>query len=272
MKVQSYLAVVFLLLGCSCAENSAPVSISDGFKLRNFQVDGRIQEVGAMLLANAITGDLTKDKSIITAIVDEYTDKLFNNVHNFAIKTGLDPTPLQNISQKFLTERVTLNHGFLHGISTLQRLKTAKLEYSHDKRVLTVQFPIVFSNLSFTYDYELTFVLIKHTGGMTGKIKNFTMDLVLQFDFKTYHAALLKASVLRTGSITLTFQKNIVDIVLNIMSNFVTLILKPILVVAIQGIVAVVAGKLVTVTNQVIDHLIHPNATQVAYAASTLLH
>ncbi|VEN50336.1 unnamed protein product [Callosobruchus maculatus] len=199
-------------------------------------------------------------------------DRVFENVHNFAIKSGLDPTPLQNLSQKFLTEHVTLKHGLLHGISTLKREKSVELKYSHDKKILTIEFPIVFSNLSFTYDYELQLLLVKHTGGMTGLIKDFTMEIVLQFDFNTYQAALLKSSVLKTGSITLTFQKHILDIVINILSNFVTLILKPVIVLVIQGIVAAVGGKLVDVVNHVIDHILHPNATQIAYAAGALLH
>lgn len=40
------------------------------------------------------------DDAAITALVNEYADKLFANIEKFAIKNGLDPVPLSNFSQK----------------------------------------------------------------------------------------------------------------------------------------------------------------------------
>nr|CAH7716944.1 unnamed protein product [Callosobruchus chinensis] len=119
-------------------------------------------------------------------------DRVFDNIHNFAIKSGLDPTPLQNFSQKILRAHVVLTNGTFNGVSTIQRKNHVKLIYNHKTRVITVQFPIIFRDLFFRYHYDVGVSLLKEQGGFAGIMKNYKVTIDLNFDFKKYKLKMAK--------------------------------------------------------------------------------
>ncbi|CAH1999265.1 unnamed protein product [Acanthoscelides obtectus] len=52
--------------------------------------------------------DAEKDNTILKAIVNKYADRLFENIHNFAITHGLDPMPLQDYTKKVINATVSI--------------------------------------------------------------------------------------------------------------------------------------------------------------------
>ncbi|KAJ8957615.1 hypothetical protein NQ314_006518 [Rhamnusium bicolor] len=161
---------------------------------------------------------------------------------------------------QFLTASISLSNGLLHGVSTIKRSDDVEVTYSSTARKLELHLPIVFSNLNFTYDYHLIILLIGPKGSMTGKIKNFKMDLRISFDFNTYQAKVESIKTTDTGHVDLIFHGNaILDLVVNILSEFVTTILHPLIVLVIEGIVKSVANEVVDAVNVFIDGVLHPN-------------
>nr|CAH7716943.1 unnamed protein product [Callosobruchus chinensis] len=67
--------------------------------MKGYNIDF-IRSAKPEFVCDTISLRFSRDKSLIIAIVNEYMDRVFDNIHNFAIKSGLDPTPLQNFSQK----------------------------------------------------------------------------------------------------------------------------------------------------------------------------
>ncbi|VEN49703.1 unnamed protein product [Callosobruchus maculatus] len=102
MRIHISIVVILVLVGYSCAEIISEISSAssdNGGDLSSSEYDIPVAARSAILVNDA-SDDFQKDKSLIIAVVNDYMDRVFENVHNFAIKSGLDPTPLQNLSQK----------------------------------------------------------------------------------------------------------------------------------------------------------------------------
>ncbi|KAG5870612.1 hypothetical protein JTB14_028573 [Gonioctena quinquepunctata] len=201
---------------------------------------------------------------VIIANMNEYANILFPYIKKIAISNGLDPVKLTNISQNFLGSSVTLTEGKLNGISTLNRYDDVLVKYKHTLKKLEIEFPILFSDLNFTYHYHLILLLMGPKGNMVGKIHNFEAHLVLSIDFNTYRAQIEELKITNSGFIQLFFEgQGILDVVINILSQFVTVILHPILIAIIEGIIKNVANTIVTDVNDFIDIILHHNSTNI---------
>ncbi|CAG9853627.1 unnamed protein product [Phyllotreta striolata] len=195
---------------------------------------------------------------IITAIVNDYVDKLLPNIAKFAIKHELDPAPLGNIVQNFLVAKINLSDGQLHGISGIERNGDVMVSYSNinDNR-LSLQLPLKFSNLSFTYNYDIQ-VLIPHIiGELEGVIENFKFYLELEFDFKNFKASIAELKTTDSGHISFITHGNITDFIFNILSQFVTTILHPLIQGIIEGIIKGVANNIVNDVNEIIQTILN---------------
>ncbi|KAJ8983129.1 hypothetical protein NQ317_014704 [Molorchus minor] len=203
-----------------------------------------------------------RDDAGITAVVNEFADKIFANIHSYAVLHELDPIALANVSQEFLTASLTLTNGSLHGMSNINRTKDVEITYRSAARECEIYFPIRLSKLQFTYDYHMIILLIGPQGVITGKINNFEMDVKLHFDFKTYHAKVLEVSTKNSGHVDLYFDGNgILDLVVDILSEFVTTILHPLIALVIEGNIKDVANLVVNVVNEAIDNTLFPNSS-----------
>ncbi|VEN49702.1 unnamed protein product [Callosobruchus maculatus] len=103
MRIHISIVVILVLVGYSCAEIISEISSAssdNGGDLRYSSEYDIPVAARSAILVNDASDDFQKDKSLIIAVVNDYMDRVFENVHNFAIKSGLDPTPLQNLSQK----------------------------------------------------------------------------------------------------------------------------------------------------------------------------
>ncbi|XP_023018158.2 uncharacterized protein isoform X1 [Leptinotarsa decemlineata] len=194
----------------------------------------------------------------IIAICNEYADKLFVDIGKFAVSHELDPVPLPDMNEHFLGSSISLSKGHLNGISTIKRYNDVKLSYQHSLKKLTMELPIIFSNLNFTYHYHIILLLVGPEGGMTGKIEKFSIKINMEFDFNTYTAKANDVKTTNSGSVDLTFDgQGIIDWALDIISKFVTTILYPIILGVIEGITKGITNNIVDSVNKLIDAIIH---------------
>ncbi|KAG5884351.1 hypothetical protein JTB14_024429 [Gonioctena quinquepunctata] len=234
------------------------------FSLANvieFKID---EDLANEFLQKYEDGLISSDGGEIVAVVNEFTDTLFSHVGPFCVNNKLDPANLSDISQSFLGASIKLSKGLLIGISTLARYDDVEVSYEHSHKTLELSLPILFSDLHFTYHFNVILLLVGPDGDMTGTIKDFKANVKLTFDFNTYTAKLQKLSIPNSGDISLTFQGHgIVDSVINILSKFVTTVIHPILTAFIEGIVKNVALSIVTSVNTFVNETLHPHPADV---------
>ncbi|CAH1117806.1 unnamed protein product [Phaedon cochleariae] len=250
MKTLVLLSAIF---ACSWATITSPI-INENIKLNRNMVDS--------LLVKYAEKASEGDTGVITAVVNNYADRLFQHIQTFAVSHSLDPVYLDDISENFLGSSLTLKNGTLNGISTISRYNDVKVTYQHNTRKLVTEFPLIFSKLNFVYQYHVLVLFIGPKGEMTGNIDNFKANVQLSFDFNTYTAKIEKLTTMDSGHISLTFHgQGLVDLVVNILSEFVTTILHPLLTAIIEGRVKDAASATVNQVNNFIGNLLHPNST-----------
>ncbi|XP_019873964.2 uncharacterized protein LOC109602077 [Aethina tumida] len=199
------------------------------------------------------------------AIINDYADKLFQNLDKLIYNSTLDPLGLPVFDQSFLGSEVKLDQGKLTGLSSMHRYKDMILTYESSTRILTLTAPIQFDEIKFTYNYLVKVLFIPYSGGMTGKLTNFKMNYVFAFDFKNYHISLKASEIMNSGHIDLTFSGHIIDIVINLLSELVSTVLHPIIVTTIQVAFNLIINNIVNTINDLIDSIFHNDiATTVA--------
>ncbi|CAH1110265.1 unnamed protein product [Psylliodes chrysocephalus] len=197
----------------------------------------------------------------ITAQINEFMDKLFPNLSKFCVSHNLDPAPLNDIKQKFLAASIAFDKGKLHGISTLTRNGDVTVRYQSNIKTLTFNVPIIFSDLSFTYDYLVKVIIAKYSGDLIGEIENLKMYIQLSFNLNTLTAKVDQLKTTHSGQTSLKIHGHITDAIVNIMSKFVTTVLNPIIQKVLEGLVQRAANNVVTNVNDLIHNITHPNDT-----------
>ncbi|XP_028139249.2 uncharacterized protein LOC114333559 isoform X1 [Diabrotica virgifera virgifera] len=205
---------------------------------------------------NSLEGDKL---TAINTEINEFVDKICENFPAFAEKSKLEPILLDNIKQQFLTASIELTHGKLNGLSHVYRDGDVTVTYDRNANIITLNLPLLFKKLSFTYDYHVVVFLVGPTGGLTGSIDNFRLSINLSLDLNKYQAKLNKIKTSNSGHITVKFDGHLSDVILNIMSQFVTTALHPILQGFIEAIVKNASNKVVDGVNKVIDEILNPD-------------
>ncbi|KAF7287561.1 hypothetical protein GWI33_005925 [Rhynchophorus ferrugineus] len=198
------------------------------------------------------------DTNEVIAILNNYTDKLLPNIHTFAVDNELDPIKLDDYSNWFLTASITLTNGSIGDFSEIERNGDVKLSYSSESKVLDLVVPIKLNDIYFKYNYHVIILLIGPKGVMTGKIRDLTMEIELEFDFDDYQATCKEADVKSSGHIDVTFDGGLIEIVVNILSELTTTILHPLLVLIIQGTVKSACNAIVDSINDIINNILNP--------------
>ncbi|XP_060518497.1 uncharacterized protein LOC132697206 [Cylas formicarius] len=196
--------------------------------------------------------------SLLTALVNNAADKLFDNIGVYALSNGLDPIALADVDQTLLGSGVRLTEGSFSGVSSFARNGNVSVTYSPDTKVLTLSLPIKFDKLSFSYKYKVSVVLISYNGVITGTISDVRVDVAVSFDFNTYKAKVESLKMTNTGKIDVTFDSGITGVVINILSELVTTVLHPLLVQIIQSTVFGVVNDVVDSVNDAIDGIFTP--------------
>ncbi|XP_057663640.1 uncharacterized protein LOC130898389 [Diorhabda carinulata] len=241
--------LIFLFIGT--------VSLCQASKLPKYEVNKAVIHLMLHKYVQSLRG------AGITANLNEFAEKLFTNIETYAVANGFDPSPLNNVSANLVLVDVELTNGTLHGISTLDKYDDVLVSYTHDDRTLTITLPITFTKLGFEYNYALHIMGIGPSGTMDGQISKFKFYLELCFDIANLEFSIKELRTTDSGHISVHWHGNITDIILNILSEFVTTILHPLIQGVIEGIIKTVASRVVDDINQVLYDITHPSNTTI---------
>ncbi|CAG9829929.1 unnamed protein product [Diabrotica balteata] len=203
------------------------ISLTHGFDTEFLTANGKLKL--AKLVKYEPENFENYEDSGITANLNEYAEKIFYNVGRYALTHGLDPIDIANITEDFKLAMIKLTHGRLQGISTLKRYQDVLANYQHSTKTLTVTLPIEFADLKFTYDYDVRILGLGPSGSMDGEIQEFKFYLQFALDLEKFVVSIKQLKTTDSGHISVQFHGNITDIIANLLSEFITTILHPLL-------------------------------------------
>ncbi|XP_028139247.2 uncharacterized protein LOC114333557 [Diabrotica virgifera virgifera] len=241
------------------------ISLAQGFNTEYFDTEF-LTSNGKLKLAKLVKYEPEKfdnyGVSGITANMNEYAEKIFFNIGRYALTHGLDPVNIANVTEDFMLASIKFKNGKLHGISTLKRYQDVLANYVHSSRTLIVTLPIEFVDLKFTYDYDVRIFGLGPSGSMDGEIKEFKFYLQFSLDLEHFVLSIKQLKTTDSGHISVQFHGNITDIIVNILSEFITTFLHPLLQGIIEAIIKLIAGGVVSEINKLLQQLVNPNATE----------
>ncbi|KAJ8956945.1 hypothetical protein NQ318_014364 [Aromia moschata] len=202
----------------------------------------------------------------IVAIIDDYADKVFENIEELIIHQGLDPVELEDTSLKLIpTGTIALSSGYLQNLSTLKRNGDVTVTYYSSSSTLEINVPIKFETLTVSYEYLTKILLLRIKGEAHGKVENLNIDVRLGFNFTTYEASLDNFDIGNTGKLSLIFTGNgLVDWIVNIMTTVVTTFLKPVILNMTKSVIRGGLQAALDAINSYIHSIIHPGVSTVA--------
>ncbi|XP_028139255.1 uncharacterized protein LOC114333563 [Diabrotica virgifera virgifera] len=197
----------------------------------------------------------------ITAVLNEFLDKVLENMENFIINHGYDPMQIPDTALNLpITGSITLKKGWLRDLAMIKRYKDTGVVYSSEEKKLKMIFSLQFEELQFVYHYITQYLLLRIEGEVEGKIEDVIIQAALSFDFHTYNATLDNFDIMNTGSIDIEFSGNgLIDWLTNAMTGVVTAFLHPLILSIIQNIFKGTLGSLVDAVNEIIHEILHLN-------------
>lgn len=205
---------------------------------------------------------VNEDDGGVTAILNEYTDRVMKNIANLIVHHGLDPMEIPNIPINLVGGGLNLTNGFLQATSTIHRDGDVVASYTLDTKKFVISIPIGFDALDINYKYKVWVLLLAINGGLDGKLEDVKANLKLEFDFTTYHAKMTTFDITNSGRLSLHFTGNgLVDWLINLMSDATTLVLHPLIIRIIQMIITIPVNMVVDLVNNIIDSILHPTTT-----------
>ncbi|XP_044267281.1 uncharacterized protein LOC123013047 [Tribolium madens] len=209
---------------------------------------------------------LDNPKGGTEAVINEYADKIFTNLRVLMIHGGFDPIEMPDQHSGFnYTLIITyhgeldLTHGWLSDISTIHRGGDVVVTYSSNSKYLEVTVPIAFDDMQFTYDYSAKIMGLGPRGGIEGKISALTCEVKIGFDVDKIHASLDEFYITHSGHITFHFNGNaLVDWLLNLLTDVVTVLLKEVILLVVEGVVRGGLTTAVDAINDAINGFLNP--------------
>ncbi|CAG9829934.1 unnamed protein product [Diabrotica balteata] len=239
-----------------------PFVVSHDAKFTELLSQEILEQVDVELLLTQIETIYLHEKSSsgnITAELNEFLDKVLENVGNYIINHGYDPFPIPDTVLNLpITGSITLKKGWLRDLSMIKRYKDTDVIYSSAEKKLKMVFSLQFQELQFVYNYITNYLLLTIKGDVEGKIENVIIEAALNFDFNTYNATLDNFDIMNTGSIDIHFSGNdLIDWLTNMMTGVVTAFLHPLILSIIQNVFKGTLSDLVDAVNEIIHGILH---------------
>ncbi|CAG9829933.1 unnamed protein product [Diabrotica balteata] len=195
----------------------------------------------------------------ITAVLDEFIDKVLENVGNYLINYGYDPCQIPDTVLNLpITGTITLKKGWLRDLAMIKRYKDTEVVYSSEEKKLKMIFSLQFEVLQFAYHYITHYLLFTIEGEVEGKVENVIIQAALSFDFNTYNATLTNFDIMNSGSIDIHFSgHDWIDWLTNAMTAVITTFLHPLILSKIQNIFKGTLCGLVDAVNEIIHEILH---------------
>ncbi|KAL3283202.1 hypothetical protein HHI36_006351 [Cryptolaemus montrouzieri] len=220
-----------------------------------------------------LTGNVGDD-TIITATINDYTDKILANVDAFMPKQHFDPMAMPGFSEKFdkfyVSGEFTLSDGEMTGASTLYRVGNAVCTYNETSKYLSISVPMAFTELKFSYNYRVKYMKIGPTGIVDGGVTNFKMLVKIGINYNTYMGSLDDYEITSSGHFSIKFHGNLIyDWLIDLMSNMCTTALKPIIKALVKTIVEGTLEKVIDTINEIVQKIL--NSVEITYVADSFL-
>uniref|UniRef100_V5GXJ9 Uncharacterized protein n=1 Tax=Anoplophora glabripennis TaxID=217634 RepID=V5GXJ9_ANOGL len=91
----------------------------------------------------------------ITAVVDDYVDKVLVYIRSAILRSGLDPAKLDDATLNLIpTGTIDLTSGWLQDMSTIARDGSTTVGYDSSTKIMSVYLPIKLNALLATYKYQ----------------------------------------------------------------------------------------------------------------------
>ncbi|XP_018579808.1 uncharacterized protein LOC108917603 [Anoplophora glabripennis] len=195
----------------------------------------------------------------ITAVVDDYVDKVLVYIRSAILRSGLDPAKLDDATLNLIpTGTIDLTSGWLQDMSTIARDGSTTVGYDSSTKIMSVYLPIKLNALLATYKYHTKVLLLSIKGDVNGKIEDLRINVKLSFDYTTYQASLDLFDITDSGRISLKFTGNdLVDWITNTMTSVVSLFLHPIIIRIVQSIVKGGLESTVDEINELLNSILH---------------
>uniref|UniRef100_A0A6P7G2H9 Uncharacterized protein LOC114333561 n=1 Tax=Diabrotica virgifera virgifera TaxID=50390 RepID=A0A6P7G2H9_DIAVI len=200
-----------------------------------------------------------KSSGNITAVLNEFIDKVLENAGNYLIDHGYDPCHIPDtVLHLPITGTVSLKKGWLRDLAMIKRYKDTDVVYSSEERKLKMIFSLQFEELQFVYHYITHYLLFNIEGEVEGTIEDVIAQAALSFDFNNYNATLDNFDIMNTGSIDIHFTGHEwIDWLTNAMTAVVTTFLHPLILSIIQNIFKGTLCGIVDAVNEIIHKILH---------------
>lgn len=234
------------------------IKSATGNEIPNFNMDEALSPEDLQKLEELVAKekDIWEKKKLqdvsSSAIIDEFLDRLLENVKVIIIKNGIDPTSLPDERVNIGIGHTDLTEGQLNDTSTIQRYEDATISYDEGSRQLTAEMVLRFEDLKFIYKYHTKVTIISMTGHLHGDIEHIHIHVKLGFDFNEYKMFVDSIDFKHTGDINITFSGNgAVDWIINAMSKVLTTILHDLILSIVKNIVESPINALVDAINKI---------------------
>lgn len=208
---------------------------------------------------------LTDGNKYITALINEWIDKIYVRSDLWLQKLGVDPLNLpdqKKVFKKkvmFITYKGELSflNNVLTGASTLRRNGDTKVIYTLGERVMRIEFPIFYDKFQFNSKYKAKFMGIGPRGKLTATMKDMRIMVVLTIDFALQQAELTEYKITKAGKISVKFHGGIglLDWWPNLISKFTTAFFHNTITSVVSSIVEKSFRDFVEIINEILYYI-----------------
>jgi len=139
------------------------------------------------------------------ANANEWVDQFLAYLQPFLITQHLDPFPLFDVDAEFgflfITARIRLTDGYLQDISTIRRNPASNATLSYEAKIITVNFDVLFKDITANYDYYATFIGLGPWGRLNARATNQEMRMGVQFDTVLNQLVLTNFELVNVGDV-----------------------------------------------------------------------
>jgi len=237
-------------------------SVNKQYGLPNFDMDQELSPEDLKRLEKLLIKELefVEHKKLndvnINVLMNDYLDKILDNVRTLIIDNGFDPTSIPDLLNiNFGIGHTDLTEGQLNDTSTLTRFENATLSYDNVSKQLIADMLLRFEDLKFIYHYHTMVTFISMTGHLHGDIEHVHINIRLGIDFAQYKVFVDTINFKHTGEIKLRFSGNAaIDWITNAMSWVLTGMLHDLILNIVKNIIADPINSVV----EAINRIFHP--------------
>ncbi|KAK9869500.1 hypothetical protein WA026_003253 [Henosepilachna vigintioctopunctata] len=199
---------------------------------------------------------------ILTATVNDYTDKLLENLGKMMIKEGADPLSLPDVEQQirkkilFIHYKGSLKFTYLSvsGLSSLSRSGDSSITYDMRSKKVRFDIPLKLNEIDVTCQFKAKLPPFSSHGRLTGEMKDVNMITSIEIDLNQMKASLLEYKITNSGTIKVHFHVGkIINWLMNLIGDAATGIFKSKINKEIDNVVTEAMQKVVDLVNQIIS-------------------